>query len=270
MPFTSRIPLAVNYSPETEALLNAGQVALDYYKLPDWPDLVTQVSAQFPCYVHFTLAAGLGQLDQCDWAMIARLKEHTRTPFVNLHLVAPKDLDASDPRQVETVLRQAEEDVREVGARVGMEQVILENTPISGPADYYLRAVVTPQAICRVVRSTGCGLLLDLAHARLVARDLGLDEREYLAALPVECLRELHITGIGPHEGRLVDHLEMQPEDWALLDWALAQMWAGRWSLPGVAAFEYGGIGEIFRWRSHKHVLAEQIPQLYRRLQGVQ
>ena len=68
--------------------------------------------------------------------------------------------------------------------------------------------------------------------------------------------------------GGLVDHLEMLAEDWAVLDWALDQIRAGRWAVPGVAAFEYGGVGENFRWRSHPHVLAEQIPQLYQRLIG--
>jgi len=264
----SRIPLAVNYSLETEALLREGRIDLDLYKLPDWPDLVNQISPQFPCYIHFTLAAGLGNVHQSDWEMIARLKAQTRTACVNLHLVAPKNLDPGDAQQVEAVLRQAEADVRLVGERVGMAQVILENVPISRTDDYYLLPVVTPQAISRVVRATGCGLLLDLAHTRLVAGVLGLDEREYLAGLPVENLRELHITGIGPHEGCLVDHMEMQAADWALLDWVLQQIRAGLWAVPSVAALEYGGIGEPFHWRSQKSVLAEQVPQLYQRLRG--
>ena len=97
---------------------------------------------------------------------------------------------------------------------------------------------------------------------------VSMNETAHLAGLPVENLRELHITGIGPHEGCLVDHMEMQAADWVLLDWALEQIRAGLWAVPGVAALEYGGIGEPFRWRSQKSVLAEQVPQLYRRLRG--
>lgn len=266
MNLTFCIPLAVNYSPETETLLQDGRIELNLYKLPDWPDLVSQVWPRFPSYVHFTLAAGLGKVSQIDWPMIARLREQTHTPYINLHLVAPTDLDPTDARQVETVLRQAEEDVLLVGEQVGVANVIVENVPIRSQGEEYLRPVVTPQAICRVVRATGCGLLLDLAHARLAAGVLGWDERVYLSALPVESLRELHITGVGPHAGELVDHLEMQVADWAILDWALEQIRAGAWAMPSVAAFEYGGVGEVFRWRSDPRVLAEQIPQLFRRL----
>lgn len=69
-----------------------------------------------------------------------------------------------------------------------------------------------------MIADTGCGLLHDLAHARLAARALGMDERETIQALPVRRVRELHITGIGLHEGEWVDPMEMQPDDWDLLD----------------------------------------------------
>lgn len=262
------IPLAVNYSPETESLLRDGQVQLNLYKLPDWPDLVSQVGPTFPTYVHFTLAAGLGKLVESDWSLIRHLQAQTQTQCVNLHLVAPASLDPADARQVEAALCQAEADVRLAVELSGTGQVIVENVPIRSEGEEYLRPVVTPAAICRVVRNTGCGLLLDLAHARLAAAVLGMPERDYLAALPVEHLRELHITGVGPHNGEMIDHLAMQAEDWELLDWSLEQIRAGHWAMPALAAFEYGGLGEVFRWRSDRQVLAEQIPQIYRRLQG--
>ncbi len=263
---TRRIQLAVNYSPETEALKLEGTVAPDLYKLPDWPDLVTQVAAASPCYVHFSLVAGMSEPFAPDWPLIDALRTQTGTAKVNLHLEAPHDLDRSSPRQVAAVLAKAEADVYQVVRRYGGEQVVLENVPISGEKDYFKLPIVRPEAIRQVVEGSGCGLLLDLAHARLAASELGMAEREYISALPVECLGELHITGVNAHEGVLVDHMPMEPADWDLLDWALEQIRLGKWKKPEIAAFEYGGLGAPFRWRSKRSVLARQLPELQKRM----
>ncbi len=262
MKLSQSIQLAVNYSLEAEALEQAGLVRFDLCKLPDWPDLVAEMAPRRDSYIHFTLAAGLNAPFEPDWALIERLLKMTGTVYVNLHLVAPPDLNPLDPDEVEAVLCKACDDVNRVVERYGSQSVILENVPVVGSRNHHLLPVVMPAAICRVISETGCGLLLDLAHARLAARALGLDEREYIQALPVQRIRELHITGIGLHEGDWVDHMEMQPEDWDLLDWALDRIRLGEWAQPGIAAFEYGGVGAPFQWRSSRKVLAEQVPLL--------
>jgi uncharacterized protein (UPF0276 family) len=260
------IRLAVNYSPETKALEQAGLIRFNLYKLPDWPELVAEIAPRYSSYVHFTLAAGQNAPLAPDWTLIDSLLKRTDTAFVNLHLAAPPDLNDPNPGEVELILHKAIVDVKGVVDRYGSQRVILENVPISGEKDRYLLPVVTPTAICQVVDETGCGLLLDLAHARLAARALDMDEREYLLALPVQRMRELHITGIGLHEGVWIDHMEMQADDWELLDWVLERVRLGEWGKPMIAAFEYGGLGAPFRWRSSRTVLAEQVPDLFRRM----
>lgn len=105
------IRLAVNYSPEAEALKEAGLIQFDLDKLPDWPDLVAEIAPRRSAYVHFTLAAGLSAPFEPDWALIDRLLKMTDTAFVNLHLVAPPDFNHLDPDEVEAVLRKACADV---------------------------------------------------------------------------------------------------------------------------------------------------------------
>jgi hypothetical protein len=256
------IQLAVNYSLEAEALEQAGLIQFDLCKLPDWHDLVAEMAPRRDSYIHFTLAAGLNIPFKPDWMSIERLLKTTGTANVNLHLVAPPDLNPLVPDAVEAVLRKACEDVNQVIERYGSERVILENVPVIGCRHHHLLPVVMPAAICQVIAETGCGLLLDLAHARLAARVLGLGESDYIQALPVQRLRELHITGVGLHEGDWVDHMEMQPDDWELLDWALDRIRSGEWAQPAIAAFEYGGVGTPFQWRSDRRVLAEQVPLL--------
>jgi uncharacterized protein len=114
------------------------------------------------------------------------------------------------------------------------------------------------------VDESGCGLLLDLSHARIAALQLGVDERDYINSLPVDRLRELHITGLRfTDEDGWYDHSPMRAEDWVATQWAIEQIQAGHWAHPWAVALEYGGIGAFFKERSRNDVLAVDIPRLY-------
>ena len=92
------------------------------------------------------------------------------------------------------------------------------------------------------------------------------DVQAYLNAMPVDALRELHVVGILPDKnefGVREDHFAMTDDDWAVAEWAVAQIRAGRWREPETMAFEYGGVGELFDWRSETDVIAAQAPRLY-------
>jgi hypothetical protein len=105
---------------------------------------------------------------------------------------------------------------------------------------------------------------MDTAHAISSARYFGVDERDYISHLPVHQLRELHITGLKHDDsGVWVDHFAMTESDWAINEWAIEQIRAGKWGKPWVLAFEYGGIGPLFEYRSESSVIAEQVPRLY-------
>ena len=75
-------------------------------------------------------------------------------------------------------------------------------------------------------------------------------------------MSELHITGVGEHEGLPHDHLRLLDADLSTLDWVLGNIQSGEWREPEIMAFEYGGIGPLFEWRSDINVLREQVPQL--------
>jgi uncharacterized protein (UPF0276 family) len=101
--------------------------------------------------------------------------------------------------------------------------------------------VVDPAFISGVVEETGCGLLLDLAHARVAAHYHGEPVRDYLARLPLDRLVEIHVSGPRPLEangktgdGRLYDaHRSLQEEDYTLLRWVLER------SAPRAVTLEY-------------------------------
>jgi hypothetical protein len=105
---------------------------------------------------------------------------------------------------------------------------------------------------------------LDISHARITAHSLGLSDEEYLSQLPTVRIREMHIAGVHTLPGgELQDHLAMLDDDWSLLAWVLARIRLKEWGQPWLLAFEYGGVGSVFAWRSDPLVIAEQVPRLY-------
>ncbi|MCD4685215.1 MAG: DUF692 family protein, partial [Anaerolineae bacterium] len=131
------------------------------------------------------------------------------------------------------------------------------------------RPCVEPDVIRDIVEATGVGFLLDVSHARLSALHMDMDPYDYLAQMPGERLRELHITGIGQNpQGEVCDHVGLTGDDWPFVDWVLARIQSGAWAEPWMLAFEYGGLGPLFEWRSEVEVIAAQVPQLFARAHG--
>lgn len=241
---------AVNYSLPAAALARKRQIEVDLFKCPDWPDVISAASACFPIYVHFGFRAGAGNLDTVDWANVQHLMEQTSTPYVNLHLyprVADFVGEAFDPAQPpyideRCVVAQVLKDVEIAVKHMGAERVIIENVPYPDFVSIIPPCAVSLQVIRQVVDASGCGFLLDLSHARMAARSLRMDEFDYINSLPLDRLRELHITGLKRVDGGWRDHMEMSDQDWPVLEWALANIRAGRWAEPWVVTFEYGGV----------------------------
>jgi len=267
--------LAVNYSPEAAALLADGAVDFDLFKCPPWPEVVAAARELRPVFVHLEAHAGQGRPGAGELDGMAEIVRATSTPLVNTHL-APlrRDLDASldasldgseDPHGRRSLARRRVlADVDALVARFGAGRVAVENVPWERRPDYPIdRVAATPELMAEVVRASGALLLLDLAHARLAAEELGCEAGELIEPLPTDRLAELHVTGLGYDAGgRRRDHMAMTGDDWRLLEWALGEIAAGRWRRPWAVVLEYGGVGPLFEWRSDRAVLARQLPRL--------
>ena len=259
---------SINYSTQAAVLLDQRRIQLDRFKCPDWPDLIREAGQRRPVAVHFTLSAGRGRLAKKNLDKISALAEQTSTPYINLHLESKISdfpdipVDSTLPTHRQRILDQMISDVDIAVRRFGAGRVIVENVPYR-PAGNVLRPSVEPELICQIVSQTGCGLLLDIPHARITAAQLGLDERQYIASLPVHRLKELHFTGVHSLDGWLQDHLPALDADWQALDWVLERVRLGEWPRPWLLAFEYSGIGEKFGWRSNGQVIESQCRRLY-------
>jgi uncharacterized protein len=296
---------AVNYSPALAELVRAGEVRLDLFKCPAWPDLLQAAAADRPVYIHFPLLIGSGwghpmdaETNQpADLDRLAALRDQTGTPYINTHFVAPGSdypgvtQDSLEEADIRRVLDGARRDLEPLIHRFGAENVLVEH--VINEHGWLLLSVM-PEVFARLLDETGCGFLLDLSHARLTARNLGLDERAYTASLPVDRLREVHITGLQLLEGELyqrlvaadtpggfistwagkwMDHLPMSESDWPELEWLVAQIRAGqagetRWATPWVIASEVGGVGGFWAVVSDHQSYREQVPRMERIITG--
>lgn len=290
---------ALNYSPQAVRLQEQGRISVDLFKCPAWPELVEEAGGRHAIYFHFPLSVGSGaglvwdghQGREVDPKEIAWYLAHSETFYVNLHphpharyfpgLEVGDRSAAAGERVAEALIR----DVECALTLFGRERVIFENNGLPGAS--MAAAGFLPDVIRRVVESTGCGFLFDLSHARQVARAWDWPLETYVAGLPLQQMRELHLTGIqwfdetwmrhvraqGVAEekiaglaGAWLDHLPLTEADWPVMGWAAGQIHSGAWPQPDIIAVECGGAGEHSFWQATTDagILAAQIPRLQR------
>ncbi|MDX1995477.1 MAG: DUF692 family protein [bacterium] len=290
------LKLAVHYSPQMVALVDHEEINFDLFKCPAWPDILNAAQVLRPAYVHFPLraGAGIGHLIDSEtrrhaiWSQLETLMAHTATRHINVHLAPlqgdhPQLPSTSVSKRVSAHLKSALlDDLESVIRRYGADKVILENA--GNDADHF-HVALHPDLIRDIVETTGCGFLLNLAHAQLAARLLKIPLTDYLAALPVRHIREIHLSGVQlfdqawvkvvrPHlppglpflarySGQWVDHLPMTEADWELFEHVLGQITSRAWGKPWVIAFEYSGIGPFWQAVTQTDVLRDQVRRLY-------
>lgn len=266
--------LAVNYSQQAARLLTAQRIEFDLYKTTEWPEMIAAAEEQRPAYVHFPLMAGRNNIDAVGLERIESILEATATPYVNTHL-APRAADfgilmtTTDVSAANELMAAMQLDIMALVEYFGADKVILENANYDPNYDIPT-LMIEPEMICRAVDETGCGFLLDLAHARMSAAYFKLDTRDYIQQLPLHALCELHVAGTRyiEAESRLVDHYPMTADDWALAEWALGNIHAGEWPEPNIVALEYGGLGGFFAANSDPVVLGQDVPRLHKLVIG--
>lgn len=253
---------AVNYSTPLVRLLDEGAITIDLIKCPDWEGMLEEAAPYGPITIHYDLEVGLGNTFKADFERIIALKNRTFTPHFNTHLVTPQYFDSNNPQDINRINTRWRNEIQLMIDHLGAKAVALEHYPYT-EATPHLRYPADNRVFTEVIKDTGCMLLLDLAHARVTADTFGIDVKNYIRSLPLDRLVEMHVTGIKTHGGVLTDHFEMSSSDWDLLEWALQEIRAGHWREPQVVAFEYGGVGEVFIWRTNYEVLKNQVPILY-------
>jgi uncharacterized protein (UPF0276 family) len=93
--------------------------------------------------------------------------------------------------------------------------------------------------LSEVVRRTGCGLLLDLNNIFVTAKNLGGDPRDFLAALPLDAVEQIHLAGPSERaDGFLIDTHDSAVREEV---WELYRHWIGIRPRPVPAMIERDG-----------------------------
>ena len=141
-----------------------------------------------------------GHLDRlahlCDWLKPASFSEHLawsthEGSYFNDLLPLP---------YTDATLERVAAHVDQVQQRLG-RQMLLEN-----PSSYLAFAESTlsePEFLADLTRRTGCGLLLDLNNVFVSATNLGFAPLDYIDALPLDRVGEIHLGG---HDTDSDDH----------------------------------------------------------------
>jgi len=202
----SRPLLGANGTEAMAALLAAGEEPpVDYMKVGPFMGMeaIGALSQAYPLMLHLddTLSAHT-PLPEDQVARLQDLVRLTGTPWTSEHLgfgVAEITLDES--LQVQALSLGLSREVAQANIvrnasalRAALPvSLLLENVPLYPNVVH--RHITRPAFMGEVLSSSRCDMLLDLAHARVTASLLGMTPEAYLEALPLERVREIHLSG---------------------------------------------------------------------------
>lgn len=249
------IELACSYSSHLVELIQAGEVSVDRIEVGPWfpPDQIRAFQARLPghkFHIHDSNLHQMVGLMPDTLRRIAGYHDVTDSLFASLHisLLLPglyRLLNRGIPvprlgtKQASRMLVWQAKQVRDYLHK----PVILENMP--GMPRHLDEG--RPEHIRAILEAADCDMLLDIGHARIAASLLHMEFDEYLNALPLERVRQIHVHRPGKKE-RLVDaHEPLQEEDYALIQWLLQR------TRPRIITLEY--------WRKRERI-HEQLGRL--------
>lgn len=252
--------LAVNYSDMLMTLLDQEPgFPVDYVKVPTIP---------FPeCWLQFerggtrrkllphpsqpgVLALGrTGAHEQFNFETIQKIVQLTRPPYLSTHVEARVDYFPGyreyqhhhDPR-IHLILREHFLQTIDRFKQMINIPLVIENFPYYTWWRHY-RTGSEPQFLSELCEAADLGFLLDIAHARCTAWHFKMDVYDYLDALPLHRLREIHLAGtrLRPREGLRDTHTAIDETDYELLLYILKK------TEPRIITIEYGGMPEEIR-----------------------
>jgi uncharacterized protein (UPF0276 family) len=258
--------LGCNYSKELIDLIRENKVDVDYIKLglfDMYADVVEEASSMRPILIHgfgYDEYIGMKNMKDIDWKRVNEYIVKFKTPHIGTHMLCKKhdwDNEASDEEILNFMMRNIELWKRNINI-----PFLIENMPYS---DYYSKkgirkCYVDTEVINKICEEKNVDVLLDVAHAKIAAYGNGESIYDYLGRFPLNRIREIHLAGTftDKETGLRDKHLEMEEEDYKILEWLLDR------TNPEVITLEYGGPGEHFANRSDKDAIERQLKRLMR------
>ena len=113
--------------------------------------------------------------------------------------------------------------VEQVQDKLG-RQLLVEN--LSSYLSFTSSEMSESEFLSELSQRTGCAILFDVNNLYVNARNLGVDAKAFIKALPAEAVAEYHLAGHSIRDGCLVDTHSTQvcAEVWELYEFALQQI----------------------------------------------
>jgi uncharacterized protein (UPF0276 family) len=203
---------------EMDPTLSFQEIAVARSNLPLMPFHFHQGRMRFNKAGYASARKYLGLCEQSPWLSIhlAPLPAMVTFPALRWGLFLPS---SSPSKSIRRFIQQ----VKKLQLH-SKRPVILENMPTLHPSKYRFES--QPETIWQILQDTGCKMLLDLAHARIAAESHNLKVKDYLKALPLDAVIQIHLAGVrrNARNGRLYDaHEALSSLDYELLGWTLEQ-----------------------------------------------
>ncbi|NDL66763.1 DUF692 family multinuclear iron-containing protein [Anaerotalea alkaliphila] len=267
------VKFGCNYSAELLNLVQEDKLQIDYIKIGafgPFEDILEETKEKAPLLIHgfgWFEDAGTDHLEASHFEHMNHMLNKFESPHLGVHCA----LFRKDVEHLRPVLEQEGADA----AGIYMEHmlgvvgrykealdvpVLLENIDYS---PFYNREVTLPEVvdpgfIADLCEKADVGFLLDLSHAKVSAYHLGMDIYDYLEQLPLERMKEIHLSGThcSRKYGEEDVHDALTEKDYELLEWILEQ------KMPEVVTLEYGWPGADYAWRTHRTLIHSQMTKI--------
>lgn len=101
------------------------------------------------------------------------------------------------------------------------------------------KVLIDPTFITDCINYTKCDFLLDISHAAIASKNIGMDFYEYLSKLPLDKIYEIHINGWEyDKNGNAISHIKINEEGYKALEYVLKR------SNTKIVTIEYGAFLE--------------------------
>lgn len=239
-----------NYSNELMKLLQDQPDICDYIKIGAFGKTMDHLESAFekkPLLIHgfgWHERGGMSNVDQIDFRYMNLFLERYKSPFLAMHALAfPDDLIRIGKKEL---LIEHMTNVFNYIQKELTVPLLIENLDYSPYYKYEttIRETVEPLFLSDLITKTGAWLLFDLSHAKVSAYQLKIELKDYIEALPLEKMKEIHFSGsfYSKKEGFKDIHGIMDEEDYRIAEWLSKHPRVVKASALEMVTLEYGTV----------------------------
>lgn len=167
------------------------------------------IGEHYPLVMHGVSLSigGPHELDRDYLQRLKRLAQRVQPQWISDHLCWSR----GSAHQLHDLLPLpfTEESLQHVAARVRQVQEVLERPLVLENVSSYLRSADDQfsewQFLAALCELTGCELLLDVNNVYVSARNHGFEPWDFIAGLPAQRIRQLHLAGHSDYGSYLID-----------------------------------------------------------------